>query len=50
MAQTIIPRPIYVKDEAIVDKERITIEFDPVARIGKSYAFLADEITPPKIP
>jgi flavin reductase (DIM6/NTAB) family NADH-FMN oxidoreductase RutF len=43
-------KQIYVKDEAIVDKERITIEFDPVARIGKSYAFLADEITPPKIP
>jgi flavin reductase (DIM6/NTAB) family NADH-FMN oxidoreductase RutF len=43
-------KQIYVKDEVIVDKERITIEFDPVARIGKSYAFLADEITPPKIP
>ncbi len=43
-------RQIYVKDEAITDKERMTIEFNPVARIGKSYAFLGEEITPPKIP
>ncbi len=41
---------IYVDDEVITDKERITIEFNPVARIGKSYAFLGDEITPPVIP
>jgi flavin reductase (DIM6/NTAB) family NADH-FMN oxidoreductase RutF len=43
-------KQIYVKDEAITDKERITIEFNPVARIGKSYAFLGEEITSPKIP
>ena len=43
-------KQIYVKDEVIIDKERITIEFNPVARIGKSYAFLGDEIAPPKIP
>ena len=43
-------KQIYVKDEVITDKERITIEFKPVARIGKSYAFLGDEIAPPKIP
>jgi len=43
-------KQIYVKDEAIVDKERMTIMFNPVARIGKSYAFLGDEITPPSIP
>ena len=41
---------IYVADEAITDKEKMTIEFNPVARIGKSYAFLDDEIAPPKIP
>jgi len=41
---------IYVKDEHIKDKEKLTISFDPVARIGKSYATLADEITPPTIP
>jgi len=43
-------KQMYVKDECITDKERITIEFNPVARIGKSYAFLGDEISAPKIP
>ena len=43
-------RKVYVQDEAVTDKEKITIEFNPVARIGKSYAFLGDEIRPPKIP
>ncbi len=41
---------IYVKDENITNKERLTIEFNPVARIGKSYALLGEEITPPVIP
>jgi flavin reductase (DIM6/NTAB) family NADH-FMN oxidoreductase RutF len=41
---------IFVDDAVITDKERMTIEFNPVARIGKSYAFLGDEITPPTIP
>lgn len=43
-------RHIYVEDSVITDKERMSIEFDPVARIGKSYAFLGEEITPPVIP
>ncbi|MCD6432534.1 MAG: flavin reductase family protein [Sulfurimonas sp.] len=43
-------KQIYVKDEVITDKERITIEFNPIARIGKSYAPLGEEIAPPKIP
>ena len=43
-------RQIYIKDEVITDRERMTIEFNPVARIGKSYAFLGEEIAPPKIP
>jgi len=41
---------IYVKDENIIDKEKLTISFDPIARIGKSYAKLGDKITPPTIP
>jgi len=41
---------IYVDNKVITDSEKVTIEFDPVARIGKSYAFLGDEITPPTIP
>lgn len=40
---------IFVKDECIIDKENLTIKFKPVARVGKSYAFLGEEITPPTI-
>ncbi|MEA1956457.1 MAG: flavin reductase family protein [Campylobacterota bacterium] len=43
-------KQIFVKDENVTDKERLTIEFNPVARIGKSYAFLGEEIAPPVIP
>ena len=41
---------IFVDDRCITDKERLAISFDPVARIGKSYAFLGDEIEAPVIP
>lgn len=41
---------IFVDDEVITDKERLTIAFKPVARIGKSYAFLGTEIKAPAIP
>ena len=41
---------IFVDDEAITDKEKLTISFKPVARIGKSYAFLGEDVTPPQIP
>jgi len=43
-------KEIFVDDAVITDKERVTISFDPVARIGKSYAFLGEEIVPPAIP
>ena len=43
-------RQIYVADEAIKDENKMTIEFNPIARIAKSYAFLGDEIAPPTIP
>jgi flavin reductase (DIM6/NTAB) family NADH-FMN oxidoreductase RutF len=43
-------KQIFVDDEVIVDKERLTIAFKPVARIGKSYAFLGEEIDAPAIP
>ncbi len=43
-------KQIFVDDEVIIDKERLTIAFKPVARIGKSYAFLGEDITPPAIP
>jgi len=43
-------KQIFVDDEVITDKERLTIAFKPVARIGKSYAFLGEDINPPAIP
>jgi flavin reductase (DIM6/NTAB) family NADH-FMN oxidoreductase RutF len=43
-------REIYVDDVVITDKERISITFNPVARIGKSYASLGNEILAPTIP
>jgi flavin reductase (DIM6/NTAB) family NADH-FMN oxidoreductase RutF len=41
---------IFVDDAIISDKESLSISFNPVARIGKSYAFLGEEIIPPSIP
>ncbi len=32
------------------EEDKITISFSPVVRIGKKYAFLGQEIQPPKIP
>jgi len=43
-------KQIFVDDAVIRDKERLTIAFKPVARIGKSYAFLGEEREAPKIP
>ena len=41
---------MYVKDECIKDKEKMTIEFAPIARIGKSYSILGEGLPAPKIP
>jgi flavin reductase (DIM6/NTAB) family NADH-FMN oxidoreductase RutF len=43
-------KEIFVDDRIITDKERLSISFKPIARIGKSYAFLGEEITAPLIP
>jgi len=43
-------KEIFVDDRIISDKERLSISFKPVARIGKSYAFLGEEIEAPVIP
>jgi len=42
-------KEIFVDDRIITNKERLTISFKPVARIGKSYAFLGDEVDAPDI-
>jgi len=41
---------IYIRDDVIEEKEKLAVSFKPVARIGKSYAFLGEEVTPPSIP
>ncbi len=43
-------KQIFVADNVISDKEKLSIGFEPVARIGKSYAFLGEEIDAPIIP
>jgi flavin reductase (DIM6/NTAB) family NADH-FMN oxidoreductase RutF len=40
----------YIDDDCISDSETMQISYDAVARVGKSYAMLGEEITPPKIP
>ncbi len=40
----------FIDDACIIDSEKMHISYDPVARVGKSYAMLGEEITPPKIP
>lgn len=43
-------RQVYVDDAVITDKEQMLIDFDPVARVGRSYALLGTKIPAPKIP
>ncbi len=40
----------FINDAIVTDKEKLTIEYAPVARVGKSYALLGKKITPPAIP
>jgi len=39
----------FIDDAIISNKERITLDYSPVARVGKSYALLGKNITPPTI-
>ena len=41
---------MFVDDTIITDEEHMSIDFNPVARIGKRYAFLGEEIDAPTIP
>lgn len=40
----------FIDDTVIVDSERLTLSYAPLARVGKEYALLGKMITPPKIP
>ena len=39
----------YIADEILSDKVRITLDYEPVARVGKEYALLGKKIVPPTI-
>ncbi len=39
----------FIDDKIISDREKITLEYSPIARVGKSYALLGKNITPPTI-
>jgi len=41
---------IFIDDKIVTDKEKLTISFKPVARVGRSYAILGEEIEAPTIP
>jgi flavin reductase (DIM6/NTAB) family NADH-FMN oxidoreductase RutF len=41
---------LYVSDVLLSDKEHLSIELRTVARIGKQYAFLGEEVEAPHIP
>jgi len=40
---------IFVDDEVISDKDNLAISFNPVARVGRAYAFLGEEVEAPAI-
>jgi flavin reductase (DIM6/NTAB) family NADH-FMN oxidoreductase RutF len=40
----------FVDDACVTDRERLAIGFDPVARMGKSYARLGETLAPPEMP
>ena len=40
----------FVNERCITDEDKLSISYEPVARIGKSYALLGKKITPPIIP
>jgi len=40
----------YIDEDIITDKEKLILDYAPLARVGKSYALLSKQIIPPKIP
>ena len=41
---------VYIDDEIITDKEKMSMVFDAIARVGRSYAKLGEEKSVPPIP
>ena len=41
---------LYINDEIISDKEKLSFEIDAIARVGRGYARLGDEVLAPEFP
>ena len=41
---------LYLEDQIITDKEKIKVEFEAIARVGRGYASLKEDIETPVIP
>ena len=41
---------MHIDDKIVTNKEKLYFEVDPIARVGKSYANMGEDITPPDIP
>ena len=41
---------MFVDDKAVIDKEKLSIKLNPVARVARNYALLGKEIPAPLIP
>ena len=39
----------YIADHIVSDREKMTLDYEPVARVGKSYALLGEKIAAPVI-
>jgi flavin reductase (DIM6/NTAB) family NADH-FMN oxidoreductase RutF len=41
---------MYIDDKIVINTEKLHFEVEPIARVGKSYNVVGEEITPPDIP
>lgn len=43
-------KQMYIDDKIVTDAEKLHFEVEPIARVGKSYSLIGEEITPPTMP
>lgn len=42
-------RQVWLRDDVVTDVERLSIDFDPLVRIGRAYAKLGERLEPPAL-
>jgi len=42
-------KELFINDRIIKDRDKLEIEFNPIARVGRGYRLLGKELTPPNI-